>query len=437
MVLTNVGNNAVSVSGPGEIWQDEDGVLQFKIFIGMKACQDMRNQMLQPRTIGQLIPDGDYFTLKAQEYTSATRWGAQRVMPNSRSGLSGALAYGHLQEMMHFETIPKTGFDFVLLRLKGKIPFPGNQAIQTVIRIGGEDRRFSNDYNAAFIDDNDHKFEVLHEGEHTVVSLQLPAGGLNDTTPSRVHEALQFVLGRQLAVVGIETGSAGGSTKRLISPIAGNGKVAPPLMFDSSKHLDQGEHIWRLFVTYFCYIQKNTADNLHPISRHISSILESMAGSLDVGILALAVAVEGIVADCFQSLGQVNKDFLMELDAVRGALNGLKLTPASKKRLEGSIMGMRRPRNSDLVKAFLHAHHLPDGLYESWSRLRNTSAHGGGLGNRDIETVLKLRNEVLCLLYSLVFAAINYTGKHSDYSLSGWPTVMWPVLGHNNAGKGH
>ena len=99
----------------------------------------------------------------------------------------------------------------------------------------------------------------------------------------------------------------------------------------------------------------------------------------------------------------------MELDAVRGALNGLKLDSCVKKvGLEGSIMGMRRPRNSDLVKAFLHAHHLPDGLYESWSRLRNTSAHGGGFRDRDIETVLKLRNEVLCLLYSLVFAAINF-----------------------------
>ena len=179
-----------------------------------------------------------------------------------------------------------------------------------VIRIGRRrSSRFSNDYNAAFIDDNDHKFEVLHEGEHTVVSLQLPAGGLNDTTPSRVHEAPNSSWKDSLLLQELKQVLLAAADKAIDFPNRWKWQVAPPLTFDSSKHLDQGEHIWRLFVTYFCYILKNTADNLHPISRHISSILESMAGSLDVGILALAVAVEGIVADCFQSLGQVNKDF--------------------------------------------------------------------------------------------------------------------------------
>jgi hypothetical protein len=31
MVLTKAGGNPLALNGPGEIWQDEEGVLQFKI----------------------------------------------------------------------------------------------------------------------------------------------------------------------------------------------------------------------------------------------------------------------------------------------------------------------------------------------------------------------------------------------------------------------
>ena len=91
MVLTKTGGNPLAIGGPGEIWQDEDGVLQFKIFISRAACQGLQAYMARPGVIGQLIPDEDYFRLEAQEY-SLPIWTAQNVLPSPRIGPAGGFA---------------------------------------------------------------------------------------------------------------------------------------------------------------------------------------------------------------------------------------------------------------------------------------------------------------------------------------------------------
>jgi hypothetical protein len=424
MVLTKVGGNPLVVGGPGEIWQDEDGVLQFKIFINREACQELQAYMARPGVVGQLIPDEDYFRLEAQEY-SLPAWTAQNVLPSPRCGPAGGFAHGHLNELVHTETHPPNlESDFVMLRFRGKLEFPCNQGTETVIRVGGQDRQTSSSLNAAFIDDGEYRFEVLHEREHTVVSLQLPAGQLTAATPFRIHEALQFILGEQLALMVVETSVGGQHLTRLRSPSRGHGTMTPPLQF---QRLDQGGHVWRMFTNYFRHVHPNVDAGWHPISRHVGSAIESTAASLEARVLALAVAVEGLAGDCFPRLAPVSPELLIELDAVLAAVRGVALGEQTRNRINGSVNAMRAPRNSDILRAFIANNRLPNDLYNSWSRLRHSSAHGGGAGGRDIETMLRLKSEVLSLLYSLVFAAINYTGPRTDYSQPGWPTLAWPI----------
>jgi len=66
-------------------------------------------------------------------------------------------------------------------------------------------------------------------------------------------------------------------------------------------------------------------------------------------------------------------------------------------------------------------------LYRSWSGLRHASAHGNGVGNRDISNILRMKDETLALFYAIVFAAINYSGPRTDYSLPGHPCGQWPI----------
>lgn len=426
MVLTRVGNPQLVIRGPGEIWQDTNGVLQFKIFATQQAYQTLRAYMGRPGVIGQIIPDEDFFTLRAQEHI-LPRWTAARILPSSRGGPIDGLAHGFINELVHTEEAPTNPeADFVSVRFKGKWDFPCNEGTETIIRVAGQERQTSSSLNVALIAEGDYRFEVRQEGEHTILSLQLPHGELTPATPSRLHEALQFVLGRQLSVMVIETTAGGQQTTRLISPPTdrGEGRMNPPLEFCG---FDEGGHIWRMFVLYFRHVHSNPEPGWHPISRHVGSAIESTAASLEAEILALAVAVEGLVGACFPTLAPVSPDFLAELDAVNTALATVQMTNQTKKRVSGTIDQMRKPRNSDLLRVFVANNRLPNGLIKSWSSLRNSSAHGGGDGGREVERTSRLRSEVLSLLYSIVFAAINYTGPRTEYSLPGWPTRAWPI----------
>jgi hypothetical protein len=424
MVLSKAGGTPLVVRGPGEIWQDVDGTLQYKIFTDQLGYRGLQEYMGQPGVVGQLIPDDEFFSLEVYEYNTP-QWTARRIIPSSRGNLHEGVAYGYLQELVQTRAVPENRqHDHVHLRLRGKHHFPCNQDTQTQIRVGGQLRRMASSLNAAFIEDGDYRFEVLHEKEHTVISMQIPAGQLTPATPSRIHEALQFVLGQQLAVMVVETSSCGQNVTRLTSPSRGHGKMSPPLHFDK---LDQGGHFWRLYVNYFRHINSNTDPDWHPISSHIGRVIESTSASLETEILALGVAVEGLVGECFPGLAPASPDFLADLDSVQTALRGLTLGDQSRTRISGSLGSMSSPRNSDVLRAFIAKNRLPNGLYDSWRRLRNASAHGDGTGGRDIAIILRLKSEVLSLLYSIVFAAINYAGPRTDYSQLEWPTQTWPL----------
>ena len=422
LVLTSFGNDLV-IKGAGEIWQDEEGVLQYKIFIDETALRALYEHTLKPMTPGQLIPEEDYFSLEAREF-SGPIWRADHVLAGHRGGVGGGFALGHLYDLKRTGSCPDGKESaFMICRFGGKLDFPCNEMTETVIRVGGQDHYTSHSLNAAFIDEGEHKFQILQKKEHTFVYLSLPLAQLNAATPFRITEALQFVLGLQPALMAVETNARSQHETRLISQSRGKGQLPPPLDVERG----QGNDIWRMFMNYFCYVQPNSTVGWHPISRHVATVIESTAGSLETEVLALSVAVEGLAADSFAHLAPISPDFLSDLDSAEAAIKEIDLNDRGRRRICGSINAMRRPRNSDVLRAFIEEHDLPIGLYDSWSRLRQAAAHGGGGGGRDFEEILKLRGEVLSLFYSLIFATIGYRGPRTDYSLSDWPICLWPV----------
>ena len=429
MVLTRTGANGLVVRGPGEVWQNDEGILQFKMFALPEGYRGVLEYSFRQRTVGRLLPDEDFFTLEAQDFAQR-RWISPRVLPGCRGGHAQGMVCGRLQELVRTEIQPfGREHCYIRLLIKGKLVFPCNQGTENIIRIGGVDRQMSNTLNVAFIEDGDYHFEIAHEGEHSVISLQLPADQATSSTPSRIHESLQFVLGRQLAIMVVETNAGNQSNIRLVSALdRDRGQLPPPLLFHQ---LDQGGFVWRMFMCYFRHVHALNQIGWHPISRHIGSAIESSAASIDAAVLALAVAVEGLVGECFPNLVPANPEFLSNLDNALAALQNVALSESTRNRINGSLNAMRRPRNSDVLHAFIAARNLTPCLYESWSRLRNAAAHGGGTGGREIIETLELRDEVLFLFYSIVFAAINYSGQRTDYSVMGCPQAVWPILQQN------
>lgn len=424
IVLTKGNNPPIIVRGPGEIWQNVNGILQFKLFVREESWPAFQQELNRPLPVGQLLEDDDYFSLEAHDVAGPV-WTAENILPSSRGGLCSGLAHGEIAELFQSGPLPHEGkSDHITVKFRGRLNFPCNQGTETVIRVGGRERHTSHTLNAAFADHGDYHFEVFHESEHTSVRLRLPVGTLRDTTWLRIHEALQFVLGEQIAPMVVETYLSDVVRTRLRSPYQarGGGKIAPPLYF---RRLDDGGHVWRMFCTYFAHIFEHPDARWHPISRQIGSIIEASAGTIDAEISALAIGVEGLIGDCFPNMAPPSPDLLADLGRILPLLTEAEVSQATRSRVEGSLNAMRASRNSDKLRAFITNRNMVTGLYNSWGRLRHTGVHGGGLGGRAMAENMRLRDEVLFLMYSIVFDAISYFGPRTDYSTAGFPLRDW------------
>lgn len=437
MLLTKAEPDAFTVQGPGEIWQDEEGRIKFKIFAEQEGYLKLFKHQWRPIKIGAIYPESDYFTLQAATHSGLV-WTAERVLPTASGGLAEGLAKGSLYALVKPEVFSVGGETAsVILRFRGKLEFPCNRGTTIETKVGDKVRRSISTLNVAFVDDGDFHFEFYHQGEHTVASLDLPLAEYNEGIADRVHEALQFVLGRQLGLMVVETKFGQMGTTRLVSPDLGKGRVPPPLRFQS---LDEGGHMWRLFFLYFRHIVSCRNLGWHPMSRQIAGVVESAAASFEAQMLALGVATEGLAGECFPDLAPMDAEFLAEVERVKTLIEqgaaASRFTPRMADRLKGALDGMREVRKPDILRAFIKQQGIPLALFKSWKTVRNTTAHGNGGGGRPFEESLKLYHETLALFYALVLEKIGYSGPRTDYAAPNFPQASWPVAASPNPDSG-
>ncbi len=427
ITLRQGGKGTLAVGGPGELWQDDDGQIQFKIFVSEEHYEALNtHRNTTKRVLGQLVQEEDCFTLVAETFSGPV-WTAESVFPNRRGGLASGVAYGYIHELLYECQVPmQSKAVSATIRLPGKVSFPCNQGTETVTKIGDKEAGNSWNLNSAEHTHERFKFRIHPEGKNTVAQISMQEGPDPLILAWRLHESLQFVLGQELSLLVIETAGDGKMTTRLRS--ASNSKtkgfIPPPLRF---QQIDPRSQFWMMFANYFCAVIALANAEPHPISQHIGSVIESTAASLGAEVLALTVAVEGLAGLTTSAQVSDTSALSEELNAVKSALVGVSLSESTRARVIGALEAMTNIRNSDLLRSFLKAQQLPPALYKSWSRLRNAAAHGGGLGGREIEDVIRLRDEVRMLLYSLALHLIGYRGLRTDYSQQGWPDCQWPI----------
>lgn len=425
MVLFREGDDPLVLRGPGEIWQDDDGQIQFKIFLPQVDYEALSAHLGRKRVAGKLLGDDDYFEFQAEEL-SGTIWFSDSVFPSTRGGLSGGLAKGTLQKLVSERELPSsTSKGSVRMRFDGKLRFPANQGSAVVKTVGEREVSRNMATDSARAESGDFSFNVRIEGKHTVVSASIPAAMNPELAEFRIRESLQFVLGREIDPLAVETYFGAINATKLLSAKFSKtkGRIQPPVRFQM---VDWDDHFWNLFLSYFNYVSVDEREGWHPVSEHIGSTIQSSAASLGSEILALSVAVEGI-SGIVCAAGLPEKTLLEDLANVAEALKDVKINETTRNRISGALSGMKKPRNSDMLRAFVEESKIPFARFESWKRLRHAAAHGASLHGRAIEDVLVLRSEVTMLLYSLVFHAIGYSGPRIDYSVEGWPEADWPI----------
>ena len=373
---------------------------------------------------GTLVPDEEYFDLKAVEY-SGEEWSSSEIRPLRRGAFRRAVVFGSLYELERVRKAPERYLSPWLVVLSPvRLPFPENAVRETHKNIAGHDQKdFS--VTAAHVMLKDGELRLYHEADYTVIFAKFTAPINPDRMLVRLLESLRFILAEQIPVGAVRYVFDDREVIRLIS----FGSAPPPATLQRpiiSRTRDEHNLVYTLFTAYFEAFRQSETEDLHPVARHLWNVIEASAVSFDAFILSLGIAVEGLVTLCFPEFGKVTNAYLVELNGAIELVDSAKLSDEVKNRILGSIREMRQPRNSDRVRDFIRCYKLNDALLKSWVKLRNASAHGHHFGPDVDNEIVADRDRVVFLLYAIFYGYIGYNGMVTNYGEVGWPTVSWP-----------
>jgi hypothetical protein len=440
-------------SGPGYIKQSSDGKVHFKLYPEDKSgSQGMIEEFLSQRRVklGALIPEHEYYFLSATDLRGR-QWNSRWVAPPSI--YFDEVVTGQLDELVHTASgIPhKRGYlvlrvrkkitprnlavfpwemrELILLRtlrVYDDVKIPINAVTETEISVAGKKLKSSRANASSFTSCNN-TFRLTQEDGLLTIEVISEDESLPDPIEKRVIEALQFVLARPLWWLVMQRWSDGVETTCIRPRRAGVSKprLQPPIHFHGYGY-EVIDGVWSLFDKYLQYIITHPEDKWHPLSARLHSVCEASGGSLDAEGLTLGIAVEGVLKSEFSDLGSPSEGTISAINDFLEYMNAWSGDESLKRRIKGAVGTMHHPRAKDRMRVLIDEGAVTREQLRAWENLRHASAHAERADARPVEDYIRLCDKVIVLLYHLVFRAIGYEGKYTDYSTEGWPLREYP-----------
>jgi hypothetical protein len=272
--------------------------------------------------------------------------------------------------------------------------------------------------------------EILFSIQRGSKSLQVTATSaeqsFDENFDLRVMETFQFMLARPLqwSIMIMQTSNSILTRIRENLPDVLRYQVSPPIALT----IDNTEPFCDLFGGYLKHILEYHEGRLHPISANMRSICLASVGVIETKSLAICVAVESIVKlvnPKKYKLSSEEKDWIKKADEYFASWGGPEdLT----KRITGLFSMLSQTSAKIRLQGLVDLDVITEDKVQAWSTLRNKLAHGEGRGSKSWQEFLTLSNTVLLLFYHLVFHALKYEGKYTDYSTLGWPLKTYQVI---------
>jgi hypothetical protein len=192
------------------------------------------------------------------------------------------------------------------------------------------------------------------------------------------------------------------------------------------------EKFFDLVSAYYRRVIDDTSDTDQPLSRAAYLVIEALQSSIDVQILALAVAADALIRQAFPDIVIVDRTLKEQVLKFNGLLQQLDLEADFKERIAGAVKPMLSASSSDRLHNFIKRYHLDSSILRAWKDSRNPSAHGNFVDLSTFPEILSRRNKVLYLCHAIVLAFIDYQGPHTRYDISGYPHSDWPLAKNPN-----
>ncbi len=408
-----------SYRGSGFISLGEKG-LEYKLLTN-QAYSQKEFFVRSPAKAGQLLEDFDYYVLHATDI-SGRNWKSRRLLPRFTSG-RGIVVTGRVAEIKAFEQ-SELPISKPLMRLwfLGDLELPLDKSTYSETKVEGKTLVKSGVYDSAIFKCSGFDFFVRTSNGWSTVEVSREVAKLPDTLSQRVEEGIEFMLSHPTRAAVKEMFNAEGmevSISGLTEPITA--KAMSPLARSCSSY---EKSAWRLFDCFFRFIEPHVDSSRPPLSRIFQYIVEMNSSTIDAQALALGVAVEALLKEIYPDIALPSEEFLGELESAKALIERAQMSESATSRILGSLSAMKKSRAKDRLLALVGDNVITRAQYDSWVRLRNSSAHAEvhELNNE----YLGLRSSVLVLSYCLMFNAIDYQGPFTDYGTPGWPEQLYP-----------
>lgn len=408
------------LSGAGFVNQEANGDLTLRMFVTEKydVREGMNKLGLGFSTAGVIIPATSYYDITGTAQNGAT-WRAERQSVNSGFGI-GTEVHSRLTHFDKVDALPKSPlFQTRQWYIPGEFDLPWHAQ-------SGARRDWSND-RFEFADDD---FAwVLQQADSGVDALFTAKSQPLEPHATRFMQALEMLVGRSLQPLVTRTVSSSERITRVqrrTKPDTSG--LGSPIEL---RHVEPDDSHRFLACCLHRTVQPlATEEPLLTLYRFWYRILRAHQGDIENSSLVLSVAIEGVIKSLFRC--NVDTAFAELVNDSLPAIDSLELDDRVKHAICKCLEHATLPKPQITLQQLLAKGVIADVHIRAWKAMRNAGAHGALLED-DGGRLQKHIDRYFCcldLFYRLLFVAIGYEGRFTDYSTRGWPTSTFaPAVG--------
>jgi hypothetical protein len=416
-----------SYRGSGLISISAKGGFDIRLYFAETNSESkvFRERLFWPKwTAGELVEDQLYYRLEATDLDNRC-WRSTRILPNKTAGMAGAVVRAETHKLILSETnnVAAKG-NHLRLVFGSKIDFPANEVVNTEKRVGEEIRESKRERSAARFSTSGIDFEITAGGATTILGASSTEHPFDERTIHNIADAFTFFTGNT-AKWNVRQVWNEAAVETHIQASAGkeqSTRVGAPLVLQHNR----GD--WTLFERYFAYGLSSASEH-HPLGALVHGVLAGGMAYIDVQALTLSVSVENLLANHFRDIAPMDKRIIENIaNAKRLVCEASDLDESFKKRIDGALSAMTRPRAKDLLIELRKRALVGADLVTHYEKLRNKSAHGTTIPEENFQLFLDQCNAALTLFYQLIFLRIGYTGKYTAYAARDYPCLDFTAL---------
>jgi hypothetical protein len=433
--LTQLGDeNSKKFEGPGYIWQNQDGSLNYKLFhnsgIDIKEFFSRFNDI----KAGELIPVDHYYSFEGTDIYGR-KWTSERIDIDYHNSGDFTVVQEKIKKINTSTTLtfPKgkeRNGEFHQVWIPKKIKLPSNLSTSIKHFVGDDELKSSFSHSAAEYENKFLKILLFHDKDWLRIQIKVDKDGYHPFLFERVLSALQYILAEPLTWVIYEKRIKDEFTT-ILRPFQ---EVHKKSKFRESILLvDENEsNVWKLFGDYLDHILHNEDDFNDPITNIISKCLSASQGSYDAFSLSLSLAVEEMLNISFKDI-EVQKSVKKEdIRTFKKAVKNLDIEDSFRGRIGNFIGYIQNTTATDRLRKLIDSTPISTTEYDNWKDIRNYFAHPDDSKLNTQDKVDKTYS-VLTLLHKLIFLKIGYHGSYNDFGERNWPLKVWKPNNSNQA----